>query len=1566
MVAVRVKRLFEVREAKVFVAVTVAVLLALALALTAGPAAARCGIDDADCGPPEPEPLPPTFPANGEFEWSMENRFGRDDDRDGVTDYHWDEATATYDQSYVNPTEFKVNFDGCPTQEESDSAGTSNSNSYTWDFGDGTTRTLQNCRPSHDYTREGTFTAKLTYRDPSTNAEVGSEKQVKVQDYLIVSLGDSYGSGEGAVDRPIPTRIGWGGADNNKFGTWATGEAKWVDKRCHRSANAGAAQAARTLEYADPQSSVTFVSFACSGATINRETEVTIGLRNHPQGSGVLGPYRGIDVPWQPINHPDPFTLDPANWLPPQLDALSRTLAGCAPTDTTCENGDRPGRNVDSLVISGGGNDAYFADIVMKCMLESDCNQREDVGSLVTDGLGGLPARYDALATAVHNRNPAGRPPLDVSKVYLTQYPDPTTGDDSLTCGSMLGDIVWTKSITRPESLWARSQVINPLNQTMADAAARADAASADTDWAYVDDISQQFVGHGYCANARWIAQPMDSRRTQGPYFVQPFEDWELTNILADQKGMMHPNASGYRAYSNSLVPLLRSQLDQVPVSSLGPLPAFSAAASMPGATSKWGDNGWIVGTDGAGSAELNEASVTVAVDDPSGMASGAVVINGVNPCGTTNAVQCSVTDISLQRKEWRFRFRQDGIYRLEFVAQGQDGQSSTYVYEARVDLNDPEATAEAARPPDENGRYTSPVDVTLRGTDPPGGSGVYKIEYTIGDGPVQEIAAGDKVTLQPNETRLRYWSVDHAGRKSAVRDFIARDRIAFFSNRDVPDPNDPANAERGHVWATDTDGSFPTRITNSDAGDRTPAFSPDGKKVVFASLRAGVEDFELYVSNADGSNPIRLTDNAFEDQSPAWSPDGKKIIFASNRTGNFDIFTMNADGTGQTNVTSNAAREHVPAWSPDGARITFESNRDGNNEIYTANANGTNPTRVTNHSADDRAPSYSPDAKKITFSSNRDGNYEIYAMDAGGASPTRLTNNAALDQSSMYSQDGKKIAFASFRDGNGEIYVMNADGSNPTNVTRNPQLDNQPDWGLVYNDAFSASRAITGSSTSIAGSTLAASRETGEPNHYTPVPGDNAWPGVGSVWYRWTAPSSGTIELDLCETNFDTILSVYTGGSLGTLNRVKDNNNACPNNPDGSTNWGSKLTFEATAGTVYNIAVSGAGGLPAGIFTLKLGLVVDSTPPPPPVIASPTNNPFDRDGVFTVSGTAEPNSTIRLREGEEFKGGTQVGASGVWSARLTGISDGPHTYVAEASDRAGNTSTASNPATITVDTTEPETTITSGPSGLTNATSATFAFSSEPNASFECRLTRNDEDPSTFTLCQSPKSYPTLEPTGYTFEVRAVDAAGNPDPTPASRSWTVLPPPAPCTKNGTSGNDVISGTSGNDVICAGAGNDTVKGLGGNDILRGGSGNDKLLGGVGDDTLDGGLGADTASYSASLTAVTASLASNSGSGEGSDTFSAVENLLGSSKADTLTGSAANNTLTGGNGNDTERGGAGKDKLVGSGGADDLFGEDGSDTVNSKDGVSGNDRLDGGTGTDTKVTDTNEASIVGFP
>ena len=127
--------------------------------------------------------------------------------------------------------------------------------------------------------------------------------------------------------------------------------------------------------------------------------------------------------------------------------------------------------------------------------------------------------------------------------------------------------------------------------------------------------------------------------------------------------------------------------------------------------------------------------------------------------------------------------------------------------------------------------------------------------------------------------------------------------------------------------------------------------------------------------------------------------------------------------------------------------------------------------------------------------------------------------------------------------------------------------------------------------------------------------------------------------------------------------------------------------------------------------------------------------------------------------------------------------STGAHTFSVRATDAAGNVDPSPAAQSWTIDpsappdTTPPDTTIGSGPSGTTTSTSASFSFSStEPGSSFECKL-----DSGSFAACSSPKAYSGLSTGAHTFSVRATDAAGNVDPTPATRSWTVeasLPPP--------------------------------------------------------------------------------------------------------------------------------------------------------------------------------------------
>ncbi|WP_342237924.1 beta strand repeat-containing protein [Inquilinus sp. OTU3971] len=144
-------------------------------------------------------------------------------------------------------------------------------------------------------------------------------------------------------------------------------------------------------------------------------------------------------------------------------------------------------------------------------------------------------------------------------------------------------------------------------------------------------------------------------------------------------------------------------------------------------------------------------------------------------------------------------------------------------------------------------------------------------------------------------------------------------------------------------------------------------------------------------------------------------------------------------------------------------------------------------------------------------------------------------------------------------------------------------------------------------------------------------------------------------------------------------------------------------------------------------------------------------------------------------------------------------------------------------------------------------------------------------------------------------------------------------------TIHGGNNDDSIDAGSENDQVFGDAGNDVLLGGAGNDSLDGGDGNDLLEGAAGGDTLIGGSGIDTASYASSAAGVTVNLATGAASGgdAAGDTFSSIEQVLGSGFVDTLTGGANANTLWGMAGNDVLIGGGGGDVLKG-GAGDDSF------------------------------------------
>jgi subtilisin family serine protease len=209
----------------------------------------------------------------------------------------------------------------------------------------------------------------------------------------------------------------------------------------------------------------------------------------------------------------------------------------------------------------------------------------------------------------------------------------------------------------------------------------------------------------------------------------------------------------------------------------------------------------------------------------------------------------------------------------------------------------------------------------------------------------------------------------------------------------------------------------------------------------------------------------------------------------------------------------------------------------------------------------------------------------------------------------------------------NGTVYAfrvaaVNSAGQSPytSAVTATPAAG-------LSNDDFQDAATVSGST--VSGSTANATRQLGEPAH-------GGTGGSASIWYRWTAPATGTLTLTTQGSSFDTLLGVYTGASVSTLSTLADNDDVAS-----GTLW-SRVTVSVSNGASYAIAIDGWGGA-RGTTILNLAFT------PTPVA---TNDAFADAAVLSGStGTTTGSTATATREAGEPTHGSQAPAASIWYA---------------------------------------------------------------------------------------------------------------------------------------------------------------------------------------------------------------------------------------------------------------------------------------------------------------------------
>jgi TolB protein len=273
--------------------------------------------------------------------------------------------------------------------------------------------------------------------------------------------------------------------------------------------------------------------------------------------------------------------------------------------------------------------------------------------------------------------------------------------------------------------------------------------------------------------------------------------------------------------------------------------------------------------------------------------------------------------------------------------------------------------------------------------------------------------------------------------------------RLIFQSTRD--------SFECDQIFSMNSDGSNVELISTGKGRTTCSFISPDDKRIVYASTHltdpscppppdmsqgyvwALCPQFDIFSCDPDGSNIRRLTDNPLYDAEAVYSPDGKKIVFTSLRDGDLDIYTMNPDGSDVNRITSELGYDGGPFFSFDSEWICYRAAHPktedekamylkllAHNEIkpsqlqiFISRVDGSERRQVTELDGANFCPYFHPDGKRLIFTSNHHSgtrNFDLFMINVDGTGLKQITFDEDFDGFPMFSHDGKKLVFASNR----------------------------------------------------------------------------------------------------------------------------------------------------------------------------------------------------------------------------------------------------------------------------------------------------------------------------------------------------------------------------------------------------------------------------------------------------------------------------------------------------------------------------------------------------------------------
>lgn len=260
-------------------------------------------------------------------------------------------------------------------------------------------------------------------------------------------------------------------------------------------------------------------------------------------------------------------------------------------------------------------------------------------------------------------------------------------------------------------------------------------------------------------------------------------------------------------------------------------------------------------------------------------------------------------------------------------------------------------------------------------------------------------------------------------------------------------------------IYRMNSDGSSVHMVSTGRGTTTCSFISPDGKNIIYASthlvdsacpprpdmskgyvwpLYAG---FDIFKADPDGFNLVQLTKTPRYDAECVYSPDGKHILFTSLRTGDLELFMMDPDGKNVEQLTNEPGYDGGGFFSADNQWIVWRASRPKGKdldeyrellkqnlvkplhlELYIMNLKDRKPIQLTDNNAANFAPYFHPDGKHIIFCSNMNDpkgmKFDLYMIEIATKKIEQVTFGDRFDGFPMFTLDGKKLVFVSSRNG--------------------------------------------------------------------------------------------------------------------------------------------------------------------------------------------------------------------------------------------------------------------------------------------------------------------------------------------------------------------------------------------------------------------------------------------------------------------------------------------------------------------------------------------------------------------